>query len=175
MTFKIARGPLLALCLASLVACRRGEAYDDVAADRFSAVPAIRSLAKGTSVVVALVDAIRSGSAHAGDGFAASLVADARDAAGTVQIPSGTLVRGTITEVTAPSSGTSLGTATLAIGTVEVEGRTYLLDASIGSLEAEDAGRGGETASPTGSDADLVFPSGSRMVVTLNEGLILSP
>ncbi len=61
-------------------------------------------------------------------------------------IPSGSAVRGTILEVNpAPNDG-SVGTLTLAVSSVTVNGEGYPLDASIDSLMTMHEGRGLERA-----------------------------
>jgi hypothetical protein len=176
MNFKTLTGLILALATTSLIACSsRGEASDDVALDGPSAAPVVRSLSKGTTVVVALTHVITSRDAHAGDAFTATLVTDARDAGGSVVISVGSFVHGTITEVSAASSSTSTGRFTLEIGTVTVEEETYLIDASLGFETSVGRGVAGGAASVAVKDTNLVLPAGTRMTVTLNEDLTLSP
>lgn len=139
----------LASCLTLIAACSSGEsaeAPDGTAsgdAVRRSTVPA---LATGTVVDVALGDAISSRTATAGDPFVARVVDDVTMRDGTVVIPAGSAVHGTITEVRPASNTRSEGTLTLAVSSVTLSGTAHDLDASIEGLETVHQERGIEKA-----------------------------
>jgi hypothetical protein len=143
MTSTTRYGPVLAISLALLAGCTKGE-LTDRSGGSISTASASYTLAAGTLVDAALTDEISSRHAKAGDAFTASVVEDVKNAGGGVVIPAGSTVQGTITEVSpAPSStSSSTGTLTLAVSSVTVRGETYDIAASIDSLETTHQGRG---------------------------------
>lgn len=145
MTSKIlSQGPLVAMSLLLAAACASGESTErpaDAAAEKAS-VPARYILAAGTLIDAALTDAISSRHAKAGDAFTAHVVEDVRNGPGSVAIPAGSMVHGTITEVSSAPNTRSTGTLTIAVSSVTVRGQTYALNASIDSLETFHQGRG---------------------------------
>jgi hypothetical protein len=90
-------------------------------------------------------DTISSRHAHAGDGFTARVVRDVANARGSVAIPAGSTVHGTIRQVSPAPNSKSTGTLTLAITSVTVRGQSYGVDATIDSLKTISEGRGVET------------------------------
>ena len=145
---------LLAASLILLTACSgSGEAADapDGSATGSTAAtprpaPTVYTLAVGTVLDAELVDSINSGDARTGDAFTARVVADVNNAPARIAIPAGSIVQGTIVEVSPAPNERSTGTLTLAVSTVTVRGASYPLEASIDSLEAVHEGRGLETA-----------------------------
>ena len=101
-------------------------------------------LAAGTRIDAALTDTISSRHGRAGNAFTARVVEDVRSSGGSVAIPAGSTVQGTIVEVSPAPNTRSTGTLTLAVTTVTVRGRAYDLDASIDSLDTISKGRGVE-------------------------------
>jgi hypothetical protein len=117
-----------------------------------------------------------------GDPFSARVTEDVRAANGQVVIPAGSSVHGRITDVSSPSGPRSKGTLTLALNTLRVAGKTYLLYASFDSLatvsERHDVENGAITG--TGADAplsavlegaDVILPEGSHLMLTLSRPL----
>lgn len=144
MTSTTRYGPL-AVSLAFLAACSTGESADRPAGSgsaAASAAPTSYTLAAGTLIDAALTDEISSRHGRAGDAFTAHVVEEVHNAGGRVAIPAGSVVQGSITEVSpAPNTG-STGTLTLAVSRVTVRGTTYDFNASIDSLETVHQGRG---------------------------------
>lgn len=110
------------------------------------AAPTTRTLGSGTLIAATTTATISSREARAGDLFTASVVADVTDSRGTVVIPAGSTLHGSIAEVSPASSDRSAGTLTLALSSVTVAGETYDLDASIDSLSTVNDTRGIEKA-----------------------------
>jgi len=134
---------LLAVSLVFLAACSKGES---AALPASSAPPTSYTLSAGTTVDGAMTDMISSRHGNAGDAFTARVVEDVRSTGGWLAIPAGSMLHGTITEVSPASSTRSTGTLTLAVSSVTVRGTTYDLQASIDSLETVHQGRGVEGA-----------------------------
>lgn len=136
-----------------LAACSTGESADnppgstvDRPAAPKAAAPATYTLSGGTLVDAALTDTITSRRALAGDAFSAVVMTNVMSPNGAVAIPAGSVVHGTIVEVSpAPNDG-AVGTLTLAVSNMTVRGTTYALDASIDSLRTVQEGRGIERA-----------------------------
>jgi hypothetical protein len=144
MTSTTRYGAHLAVSLVLLAACARGESLDLPAgsASATSDAPESYTLAAGTVVDAALTDAISSRSAKAGDSFTAGVVEDVRNAGGSVAIPAGSMVHGTITAVSPAPNSSSTGTLTLVVSSMTVRGTTQDITASIDSLETTHKGRG---------------------------------
>jgi hypothetical protein len=132
-----------------LAACSRSEAADATArpapTDR-PAAPVSYTLAGGARVGAAITDTISSRYGRTGDAFTAVVVEDVTNAYGSVVIPAGSMVHGTLVEVSPASNERSTGTLTLAVSGVTVRGNPYSLDASIDSLMTVDGTRGVERA-----------------------------
>jgi hypothetical protein len=95
---------------------------------------------------VALGEAISSRTARVGDPFVGRVVDDVTTPNGTVVIPAGSAVHGTITEVSPASNSRSEGTLTLAVSSVTLRGTAHDLHASIEGLETVHQERGIEKA-----------------------------
>ncbi|MDP2957695.1 MAG: glycine zipper 2TM domain-containing protein [Longimicrobiales bacterium] len=145
---------LLAISVVVFAACSRGESADapdgasslDRARAAAARAPTSYGLAAGTVIDAALSETISSRQGRAGDVFAAVVVADVASANGSVAIPAGSTVHGTIVEVSAAPNDGSFGTLTLAVSSVTVRGSSYDLDASIDALQTVNEGRGIEGA-----------------------------
>ena len=144
MTFTMQHGGLLAASLVLLGACSRAETMDIPAGSTTaaSAASASYTLATGTLVDAVLTNVISSRQAHTGDEFTARVVNDVTTTGGRVAIPAGSMVHGTITDVSSAANRRSTGTLTLAISSVTVRGQTFPLSASIDSLKTITEGRG---------------------------------
>jgi len=144
---------LVATSLALLAACSTGESADNppgsaVEGRRAAAAPAAPTsytLATGTLIDTEITETISSRHASAGDVFTARVAGDVRSPGDWVAIPAGSMVQGTITEVSAADNTRSTGTLTVAVSSVTVAGSTYDIDASIDALETVNEGRGVET------------------------------
>ena len=85
----------------------------------------------GTAFDIVVSDSVSTSKAHVGDAVRAAVAADVHDASGAVVIPAGSVVHGSVT--------TSTGTAhtphlAVAFASVDVNGRSFPLQASIASL-----------------------------------------
>ena len=106
--------------------------------------PASATLAAGARIHATMNDTISSRHAHAGDGFTARVARDVANARGTVVIPAGSTVHGTIRQVSPAPNTRSTGTLTLAVTSVTVRGQEHDMDATIDALETVSEGRGVE-------------------------------
>jgi hypothetical protein len=143
-------GRLLGISLVLLAGCAKGQSTNSPAGageatDRPAGATSY-TLAVGTEIDAALTTTISSRHAKAGDAFTATVVEDVKSAGGSVAIPAGSTVQGTITEVQPAPNSRSTGTLTLAVVSVTVHGTAYDLNASIDSLETIHKGRGIEGA-----------------------------
>jgi len=152
MTLMTVHGRLLAVSLVLLAGCAKGQLANQAAdaagaTDRTGrSAPTSYTLAVGTLIDASINTTISSRHGKAGDVFTASVVEDVSSAGGSVVIPAGSTVQGTIVEVKPAPNDRSTGTLTLAVSSVTVRGRTYDLVASIDSLETINKGRGVEGA-----------------------------
>jgi hypothetical protein len=142
-------GSLLAISSMLLAACSSGETADATPADGTPvrptpAAPATYTLAAGASIDAELIDSISSRNAQAGQQFSARVAYDVAANGGGVAIPAGSIVRGTILEVTPAPNPRSTGTLTLVVSSVTVRGDSHGIEASIDSLKTTDEGRGVE-------------------------------
>ncbi len=145
---------LLTAAVVLLAACARGRsAIPPADASTVDLPPAARpaattshTLTAGTRVDATIDSAISSRTGLAGDVFTARVVEDVSSADGSVTIPAGSTVQGAITEVHPASSDRSTGMLTLAVSSMTVRGRTYVINASIDSLTTVDETRGVEKA-----------------------------
>jgi hypothetical protein len=146
-------GRLLAMSLVFLAGCGKGQSTNspagageatDHAGGATAAAPKSHTLAVGTPIVAAITAAISSRNAKAGDTFTANVVEDVKGAGGSVAIPAGSTVQGSILEVRPAPNSRSTGTLALAVTSVTVHGTAYDLNASIDSLKTVSKGRGVE-------------------------------
>ena len=140
MTYPMIRRHLFTLSFAGIAACTAGSSTDRPASsgkatDQPVAAPKSFTLAAGTRIDAALNETISSRQGRAGNAFTAHVVQDVPGKSGSVAIPAGSTVQGTIVEVSPAPNTRSTGTLTLAVTTVTVNGRPYDLNASIDSLD----------------------------------------
>jgi len=131
---------ITALSALALVACSPSSEAAE-AAKLAGKTATTRTLNASRQFSIATSATISSRTAQRGDPFTATAVSDVQDNAGRVAIPAGSMVYGTITDVSSARSPTSSGTLTLTLNSVTVRGKSYDLDASIDSLATERAGR----------------------------------
>jgi hypothetical protein len=136
-----------------LAGCSRAESADNPEGAPVSqparatpAAPSSYTLFAGAIIDATTTSTISSQHGKAGDAFTALVVSDVRDARGSVVIPAGATMQGSITEVNPASSDRSTGTLTLAVTGVTVNGRDYGVEASIDSLATVNDTRGIEKA-----------------------------
>jgi len=177
---------------AALGACRPkgGEAgqpdraVDNTAGDR-SNLPVSFTVPAGTRLDLTLTAELSSRKNKAGDTFTAKLATDIRDASGKVVIETGSTVNGTIAEVKPAPNRRTPGTLTLALTTIESNGTTLPIRATIDSVQTEYAAAGavvGQTLSKNSKgavigavvtaetkDLDIVLADGSHILATVTE------
>lgn len=151
-------GTMVRMVLLGLVvaagACSRGESADapegsrelDGAEATVPASPRTSTLPRGTRVEAVTTAEISSRQGAAGDAFSSVVFADVVAPDGTVVIPAGATLRGTILEVSAAPDDGSLGTLLLHVSSATVRGTVYPLSVSIDSLMTVHEGRGLERA-----------------------------
>lgn len=128
------------LSILALTACSpSGEAAE--ARRATTTTTATRTLDAQRQFTITTSAAITSRTAQRGDPFTATVVSDVQDNAGRVAIPAGSMIAGTITDVSTARSPSSSGTLTLTLNSVTVRGKSYPLEATIDSLATERAGR----------------------------------
>jgi hypothetical protein len=153
MKYTTTRRILLAIPMVILAGCSRAESADNPEGTPVNQ-PARATPAAATSYTLsagAMIDAtttstISSQHGHPGDVFTARVVSDVTDDRGAVVIPAGSMMHGSITEVSPASSDRSTGSLTLAVTGVTVNGRDYGVEASIDSLATVNDTRGIEKA-----------------------------
>jgi hypothetical protein len=140
----------MAIPLVLLAACSTAESADnpeETAVEQPArAAPSSYTLASGTSIDATTTTTISSQHGVAGDAFSALVASDVRDAAGTVVIPAGSVMQGSITEVSPAPNDRTVGTLTLAVTGLTMRGRTYGIETSIDSLVTVNDTRGVEKA-----------------------------
>ncbi|MCG6954945.1 MAG: YMGG-like glycine zipper-containing protein [Gemmatimonadetes bacterium] len=153
MTSTKAHRLLMAIPLILLAGCSKAESAEnsggapgDQPADAAVAAPSSHTLSPGTLIDATTTATISSQHGVAGDAFTALVASDVRDAAGTVVIPAGSVMQGSITEVSPAPNDRSAGTLTLAVTGVTVGGRAYGVETSIDSLATINDTRGVEKA-----------------------------
>jgi hypothetical protein len=102
-----------------------------------SEMPVNLTVPTGTHIEVQLNDELSSRKNKPGDTFTASVVTDVRDASGVVVIPEGSKVNGSIVAVKPAPNRRTPGTLTLAVSTIETNGKTFPVRATIDSLKPE--------------------------------------
>jgi len=164
-------------------------AVDNTAGDQ-SNLPVSFTVPAGTRLDLTLNAELSSRKNKAGDTFTAKLATDIRDASGKVVIETGSIVNGTITEVKPAPNRRIPGTLTLALTTIEMDGNTLPIRATIDSVQTEygakvGAGAGavvgqilsknttgtviGAVVAAETKDLDIVLPDGSRILATITE------
>jgi len=143
----------MTILLVLLAGCSKAESSDNPqgapvgqSARATPAAPSSYTLASGTLIDATTTTTISSQHGVAGDAFTALVASDVRDAAGTVVIPAGSVMQGSITEVSPAPNDRSTGTLTLAVTGLTVGGRAYGVETSIDSLATVNDTRGVEKA-----------------------------
>lgn len=105
--------------------------------DRSAATPVSYTIPAGTRIDMTINDELSSRKNKAGDTFTAKIVEDVRDPSGNVVIDAGSTVNGLVTAVKPAPNRRTPGTLTLALSTVEANGKTYPIIATIDEVQAE--------------------------------------
>lgn len=106
---------------------------DNTARDR-SNLPVSLTVPAGTHVDMTVNQELSSRKNKPGDTFTASVAQDIVDAAGAVVIPSGSKVNGSIVAVKPAPNRRTPGTLTVALSTIEANGKTFPIRATIDSV-----------------------------------------
>lgn len=102
-----------------------------------SDIPVTYTIAAGTHVDLTMNDELSSRKNKAGDTFTAKVAMDVRDPAGNVVLQEGTTVNGVVVAVKPAPNRRTPGTLTLALTTVETDGKTFPISATIDSVQSE--------------------------------------
>src|SRR5688572_4229559 len=100
-------------------------------------LPVTYTIASGTRLDLTINDELSSRKNKAGDTFTAKVYQDVRDPAGNVVIEEGSTVNGVVVAVKPAPNRRTPGTLTLALTTVETDGRTFPITATIDSVQTE--------------------------------------
>lgn len=100
-------------------------------------LPVSFTVPAGTHLDLTLDDELSSRSNKPGDTFTAKLATDIRDANGNVVIEHGSTVNGSIVAVKPAPNRRTPGTMTVALSTIEMNGKTFPIRATIDSVQAE--------------------------------------
>ena len=122
-----------------------GRAVDNTARDP-SDLPVSFTVPAGTRLDLTLSGELSSRKNKAGDTFTAKLATHIRDASGKVVIETGSTVSGTIAEVKPAPNRRTPGTLTLALSTIETDGKILPIRATIDSVQTEYAAKVGAGA-----------------------------
>lgn len=109
---------------------------DNTARDR-STLPVSLTVPAGTHVDMTVNQELSSRKNKPGDTFTANVAQDVRDAAGTIVIPNGSKVNGSIVAVKPAPNRRTPGTLTVALSTIEANGKTFPIRATVDSVHRE--------------------------------------
>lgn len=109
---------------------------DNSARDR-SDLPVSLTLPAGTRMDLTINSELSSRKNKPGDTFTAKIVNDVRDAAGTIAVPAGATVNGNIVAVKPAPNRRTPGTLTLAVSTIESNGKSFPIRATIDSVQKQ--------------------------------------
>src|SRR5438105_7079912 len=102
-----------------------------------SDLPVSFTLPAGTHIDLTLNDELSSRKNKPGDKFTAKVATDVRDASGTIVIDQGSTVNGLVVAVKPAPNRRTPGTLTLAVSTLETNGKTFPIRATIDSVQTE--------------------------------------
>lgn len=100
-------------------------------------LPVSFTVPAGTHLDLLLDDELSSRKNKPGDTFTAKLAVDIRDANGNVVIENGSTVNGSIVAVKPAPNRRTPGTMTVALSTIETNGKTFPIRATIDSVQTE--------------------------------------
>jgi len=126
-------------------------------------VPAATRLPEGSAITIRLGAQLSSASAHAGDTFDGSIDSPVLTDGQTL-VPRGAATVGRVLDAK-PSSGTDRGYLRVALVSLQVDGKTVLLDTT--SIFAKSGARDG------GGARDVVFPPERRLTFHVTQGVDL--
>lgn len=102
-----------------------------------SDLPVSFTIPTGTKLDLTLNNELSSRKNKPGDTFTAKVFGAVRDASGTIVIDEGSTVNGSIVAVKPAPNRRTPGTLTIALSTVEVDGKTFPIRATIDSVQRE--------------------------------------
>src|SRR3989440_5317546 len=102
-----------------------------------SDLPVSFTLPAGTHIDLTLNDELSSRKNKPGDKFTAKVATDVRDASGTIVIDQGSTVNGLVVAVKPAPNRRTPGTLTLSVSTLETNGKTFPIRATIDSVQTE--------------------------------------
>jgi hypothetical protein len=103
-----------------------------------SDLPVSFTLPAGTHLDLTINDELSSRKNKPGDTFTTKVATDIRDASGTVVIEAGSTVNGSIVAVKPAPNRRTPGTLTLALTTIETNGKTFPIRATIDSVQGKE-------------------------------------
>ena len=115
----------------------RGNTTRDKSARNPSDLPVSLTVPAGTRLDLTVNQELSSRKNKPGDTFTAKVAADVRDANGTVVIDQGSTVNGSIVAVKPAPNRRTPGTLTVALSTIETNGKTFPIRATIDSVQRE--------------------------------------
>ncbi|HJS43607.1 MAG TPA: glycine zipper 2TM domain-containing protein [Gemmatimonadales bacterium] len=109
----------------------------DNSARDVSDLPVSFTVPAGTRIDLTINDELSSRENKPGDTFSAKVVNDIRDPSGNVAIDAGSTVNGNVVAVKPAPNRRTPGTLTLAVSTIETDGKTFPIRATIDSVKTE--------------------------------------
>jgi hypothetical protein len=109
----------------------------DNTARKTSDLPVSYMIPAGTRVDLTLNDELSSRKNKPGDTFTAKVYTDVRDASGNIVIKEGSTVNGSVVAVKPAPNRRTPGTLTIALSTVELDGKTFPIRATVDSVQRE--------------------------------------
>ncbi len=165
------RSGITALTIAALAtsACARTatvESTGDVAPQPTATPSTSASLPVGTSMQVRLNNELGTESSKVGDTFTATVINDVRAGDGSIAVPSGSTVRGTVTAVDDSDDATDAAVIKLSFNELSANGRNYPFEARI---EATDLKQQGDTRQETIQKAGIGAAAGAVLGAVLGD------
>ena len=109
----------------------------DNTARNTSDLPVSFTVPAGTRLDLTINDELSSRKNKPGDTFTAKVATDVRDASGTIVIEEGSTVNGSVVAVKPAPNRRTPGTLTIALSTVEIDGKTFPIRATVDSVQRE--------------------------------------
>lgn len=115
----------------------RGDNNRDNTARDASDLPVSFTVPAGTHLDLTINDELSSRKNKPGDTFTAKVFTDVRDASGAIMIEEGSTVNGSVVAVKPAPNRRTPGTLTIALSTVEMNGKTFPIRATVDSVQRE--------------------------------------
>ena len=109
----------------------------DNSARDMSDMPVSFTVPAGTKIDLTINDELSSRKNKPGDTFTAKVFTDVRDASGAIMIEEGSTVNGSVVAVKPAPNRRTPGTLTIALSTVEMNGKTFPIRATVDSVQRE--------------------------------------